>query len=179
MILSLLRKDPHGESARALYSAAVDQARSPAFYTDFAVADSVEGRFEMVALHVWLVIRRLKSDGPQAAKLSQRLLEIFFEDLDSSLREMGVGDLQVARKIRGLAENFFGRMKAYEEAMGPDGAPGGLAAALARNVHESGDAADGDALAAYVRAADAALAAQPSGRIAGGIAAFANPGGAS
>ena len=151
----------------------MEQARQPSFYTDFGVADSPEGRFEMVAAHVWLLLDRLKAEGPETAKLSEKLMETFFDDMDASLREMGVGDLSVGKKIRALAENFIGRAGAYEKALKQrESGDDALADALARNILESDAPERGRAMAAYVRKAAAHLAAQPASRLANGVATF-------
>ncbi|MEZ5892113.1 MAG: ubiquinol-cytochrome C chaperone family protein [Parvularculaceae bacterium] len=168
MFKGLFRKDPGLEAGRTLYAAAVAQAREPVLYARFGAPDKVEGRFEMVALHVWLVMRRLK-ETEAARHVSQHLCDAMFQNLDDSLRELGVGDLQVAKKIRKLAENFYGRIGAYEAAMKPEAEENALAAALSRNIFESSDASRTNALAAYVRKADEALAAQPVSRVASGI----------
>ncbi|MEE2691905.1 MAG: ubiquinol-cytochrome C chaperone family protein [Pseudomonadota bacterium] len=172
MILSLLRKDPVQEAATALFTAAVDQARAPLFYEKFGVADTAEGRFEMLAMHVYLVLRRLKDASEPAERLSQRVLDAFFANLDASLREMGVGDLSVGKKIRALAESFYGRISAYEAAMKPSADVSALEAAVSRNVYEHAASPFAPALARYFRAAAAYLGAQPVSRIANGVVRF-------
>lgn len=174
MFKALFKKDAAMEAAQALYAAAVEQARTPVLYADFAVPDTVEGRFEQVALHVWLVMRRLKGD-PAARKVSQALMDVMFQNMDDSLRELGVGDLVVAKKIRKLAENFYGRIGVYEQGLKDAAAPDALANALARNVYADEEAPHAPALADYVRRADASLAEQPAARIAGGIVVFPVP----
>ena len=177
MILSLFRTDPAEEAGQALYDAAVNQARSTPLYLDLAVPDTLEGRFEMIALHVYLILRRLKGDDPASKKVSQKLFDILFQNMDDSLREMGVGDLSVGRKIRTLAENFFGRVAAYEEAMRLDAAADengndALSKALGRNVYEDEAALSAGALANYVRNAADFVDEQPPRRIAQGIIQF-------
>ena len=171
MFKSLFRKDPALEAGRALYAAAVEQARSPALYTRLGAPDTVEGRFEMVALHVWLVMRRLRGDEA-AKKVSQCLFDAMFQNLDDSLRELGVGDLQVGKRIRKLAENFYGRIGAYEEAMKEGVSDVSLAKALSRNIFEKELAETAPEFADYVRRTDAHLQQQPGARIAGGIVVF-------
>jgi cytochrome b pre-mRNA-processing protein 3 len=174
MFKTLFKKDPAMDAGLALYAAAVEQARTPALYADFGTPDTVEGRFEQVALHVWLVMRRLKGEAG-AKKVNQRLMDAMFQNMDDSLRELGVGDLSVAKKIRKLAENFYGRIGAYEAALKPDAAPDALARALGRNVFADEDAPQAAALADYVRRADQSLAQQPAARMAGGIVVFPVP----
>lgn len=165
------RKDPSLEAGRALYSAAVEQARSPALYSVMGAPDTVEGRFEQVALHVYLVMRRLKGEE-SAKRVSQCLFDAMFQNMDDSLRELGVGDLQVGKKIRKLAENFYGRIGAYENAMKDDAADDALAEALGRNIFTDEQAAQAEDFAAYVRKVETALSSQPLARIIGGIVTF-------
>lgn len=119
---------------RRLYASAVAQARQPQFYDPMGAADSVEGRFELYTLHVVLLLRRLKGQGGAAAEASQALFDAYLRALDDALREMGVGDLSVGKKMRKLGEAFYGRIKNYDDAMAalPDRAP--LEAVLARTV---------------------------------------------
>ena len=184
MILSFFKKDPALDAASALYAAAVDQARAPALYADFGAPDTVEGRFELVALHVYLILRRLKGEDPAAKKVAQKLFDVMFQNMDDSLRELGVGDLSIGKKIRKMAENFYGRVGAYEDALSGGGRDGGgqrgdqggdddaLAAALGRNVFGDEAAPAAAAFARYVRAAAAHIEGQPAARIAGGVVRF-------
>lgn len=172
MILSLFKKDTSLDAATALYSAAVEQARSPALYADLGSPDTVEGRFEHVALHVYLILRRLKGDEPEVKKVAQKLFDVMFQNMDDSLRELGVGDLSIGKKIRKLAENFYGRVGAYEEALEDGAEQTALSAALGRNIYGDEAAPDADALASYVRRAAACIDDQPAARIAGGLVRF-------
>lgn len=175
MILSLFRKDPIKDAADALYAAAAEQARLPVFFTAYGVEDTVEGRFEMMALHAYLILRRLRDSGDAGARLARAFTETFFAELDAALREMGVGDLSVGRMIRGLAEAFYGRIAAYENALAGKEDEDALPRALARNVFAAESAAGARPLAAYLRACIERLDSQPDGRIALGIVAFADP----
>ncbi len=109
----------------------VAQARLPAFYERFGVPDTVNGRFDMVLLHLWLVLRRLRT-GTEGTALAQALFDHFCSDMDDNLREMGVGDLSVPKRMVKFAEAFYGRTAAYDAALKADGSE--LAQALARNV---------------------------------------------
>src|SRR5436305_13961508 len=122
----LFRKAPAPE--QRVYEAIVAAARHPRPYAEWAVPDTVDGRFDMISLYLFLVLDRLRG---AEAPFRQRLTDAFFADMDRSLREMGVGDLSVAKKIRKMAESFYGRIAAYDRAM-TEGADA-LAAALARN----------------------------------------------
>ena len=110
------REDPRG-NIRRLYGAIVAQARAPEFYTDYGVPDTVEGRFDMVVLHVYLVFRRLAEAGEAARARGQEMFDLFIEDMDASMRELGVSDLAVPRKMRAMAEGYYGRTGVYDAAL--------------------------------------------------------------
>lgn len=159
-----------------LYGAVVAQARAPEFYRSLAVPDTVEGRFDLLVLHVHLLYRRLAGEDEAVRAAGQDLFDRFIEDMDGSLREMGVGDLAVPKRMRGIGEAFYGRAAVYDSALAAADDTA-LAAALLKNVY-AGDANAADAaarLAAYVRAAAAALAAQDAAAIAGGQVGFPPP----
>jgi cytochrome b pre-mRNA-processing protein 3 len=161
-------------SSRALYAAIVAQSRLPAFYQALAVPDTVTGRFEMIVVHMFLVLERLAA-GKESSRLSQLLAEAFMGDMDSALREMGVGDLTVPRKMHAAAGAYFGRLEAYRKALAADD-PDALPAALRRNAYA--DAALGasaiapERLADYMRRAAATLGAQSLDEIAAGRPSF-------
>jgi cytochrome b pre-mRNA-processing protein 3 len=105
------------------------------------VADSPDGRFELLALHSAILFGRLAKRGEQAEEISQEVFDILFSALDHALRELGVGDISVGKRIRKLAESFYGRMAIYHEALAsPDQANQALTAAIATHVLESADA---------------------------------------
>lgn len=165
----LLRK--RETASERLYGAIVAAARHPVPYADWGVADSLDGRFDMIALHLFLVLDRLKGDVPE---LRQALVDTFFDDMDRSLREMGVGDLSVGKKVRKMAEVFYGRVTAYEKALAED--EGALRSALARNVYPDGEPGGAVAkLAAYALDCRDRLAAQPMDRLAAGEVMFPEP----
>jgi cytochrome b pre-mRNA-processing protein 3 len=157
MIFRLFRRDPTAGTIDALYGAIVAQARREPFYLAYGVPDTAEGRFDMVVLHLALVCRRLGRESgtgeTPARGLSQQVFDMFCADMDHNLREMGVGDLTVPKKMRRLGEAFFGRLEVYDRALAAsDGEE--LAAALARNVLGEGEpSASPRRLAAYVREA--------------------------
>ena len=101
-------------SADALYLAAVEQARQTNFYTEMGVPDSVDGRFDMIALHVFLILRRLKQEDEKSQATAQALFDTMFTDMDRGLREMGAGDLGVGRRVKVMAKAFYGRVAAYD-----------------------------------------------------------------
>lgn len=149
------RDSEAGAIALALYGAIVAQARNPALYTDFEVADTVTGRFEMVTLHVILVLDRLERLGETARPLGQRIFDLYVKDMDNSLRELGIGDLGVPKRMKKMAQAFFGRHDAYRQALAA-GDPVRLAETIARNVYPDGNPAAAKALAAYVLASRSA-----------------------
>ena len=146
-------------STRDLYQRIVAQARVPLFYARYGVPDTPLGRFEMIALHAFLVMRRLKREGAAEAEVSQALFDLMFADVDRNLREMGIGDLGVGRRVKTLAKGFYGCIRAYESGLDA-GTPGdALEAALARNLYAGSppEAAMLAAVADYVRREDRAL----------------------
>lgn len=161
----LFRPRPAQASGRALYARVVEQSRTPALYLDFGAPDTVEGRFEVYTLHLLLLLERLKLHGARAADTSQALFDAYLKGLDDALREMGVGDLSVGRKMRRLGEAFYGRVKSYESAVAalPDERP--LAALLRRTVYEGSEGAAAPALVGYLLSQRAALAAAPVERL--------------
>ena len=126
----------------------------------------------MITLHVYLVLRCLKGDEAGAPKVGQKLFDAMFQNMDDSLRELGVGDLIVGKKIRKLAENFYGRVGVYETALQPDADSDALAQTLGRNVYLDPDSSSAIKLAEYVRQTAKALKAQPVSRLIGGIVQF-------
>lgn len=146
---------PSRGTIEAIYGMIVAQAREPLFYQGLGVLDTVNGRFDMVVLHLWMVLRRLRGAGEGAA-LAQALFDHFCDDMDDNLREMGVSDVGVPRKMKAFGEAFYGRGMAYDKALEAGGPA--LAQALARNILNSEDAAVAQPLAAYVRRAIAGLA---------------------
>ncbi|NNE40503.1 MAG: ubiquinol-cytochrome C chaperone [Marinicaulis sp.] len=172
MVMSFFKKDRGREAAEALYERAVAQARSPALYTEVGVPDTVEGRFEMVTLHVFMILRPLRGEDNKAADIAQKLFDVMFQNMDDSLRELGVGDMSIARKIRTMSENFYGRAGAYDEALKGAAKPDALAHALGRNIFSNEDASQSVQLAAYVRRAVADVDAQDQSRLATGIVNF-------
>jgi cytochrome b pre-mRNA-processing protein 3 len=164
----LFRPRPALAAGRALYARAVEQSRTPALYADLGAPDTAEGRFELYSLHVVLLLDRLRGQGELATDASQVLFDAYVKALDHALREMGVGDLAVGRKMRKLGEAFYGRGKSYEAAFAalPDQAP--LQALIARTLYADADTAFAPRLAAYVLEQRAALADQPAERLLAG-----------
>ena len=169
MILRFFRRDDGRATIERLYGAIVAQSRNPAFYTDFAVPDTIAGRFEMILLHAFALFHRLKDEPEERRALGQRVFDEFCRDMDSNLREMGVGDLTVPKKMKRVAEAFYGRAGVYDAALA-SGDNTALQDALLRNVYASDAARAGEAerLASYVRGLAAALAGQSFESLAAG-----------
>lgn len=168
MLNSLLRlsRRSAGSSQKvgeALYAAVAAQARQPGFYTDLGVEDRIDARFELYTLHAMLLILRLRDEdkeGPAAgAAAAQSLFDVYVSALDNVLRELGVGDMSMARKMRSLGEAMYGRMTAYETPI-REGDAVALSAGLSRNVYASEDPTRAEALTRYALSARAGLAEQ-------------------
>jgi len=145
---------PPRRTIEAIYGMIVAQARQPAFYTQFAVPDTVNGRFDMVVLHLWMVLRRLRnSEGGEP--LAQATFDRFCDDMDDNLREMGVGDLTVPKRMQAFGEAFYGRATAYDAAVLTQGDD--LAIAINRNILNDTDIHCARALAGYARSSIAYL----------------------
>jgi cytochrome b pre-mRNA-processing protein 3 len=156
----LFRPRPAVAAGRALFTGAVAQARRPAFYTAMATPDTVEGRFELYSLHVVLLIDRLSRQGQRASETAQALFDAYLRSLDDALREMGVGDLSVGKKMRKLGEAFYGRVKSYEGAIQALPEREKLSGLLTRTVYAGTPEADPTSLADYMLAAREVLKEQ-------------------
>ena len=175
------RRSTERDQARVLYISSVKQARRPGFYTDCGVADTLDGRFDLIVLHLFLVVRALRTSGEQGKRLSDLMFKIMMDDMDMNLREMGVGDLSVGKRVKSMARAFYGRSAAYDAAIDADQAAvsgdageDGLGAMLRRNIYgadapEFGEIAK---LLDYVRRAEAALAAGPQDDLLSGEVVF-------
>ena len=162
----LLRPRRTAQAGRRLYDGAVAQSRNPALYQGPAdgglgAPDTVEGRFELYTLHVVMLLHRLKNSGPQGADVAQALFDAYLQGLDDALRELGVGDLSVGKKMRKLGEAFYGRAKSSDAAFSALPEQEQLQALLTRTVYADGEVSRAPELATYVVAQRAALAAQP------------------
>lgn len=158
MILKrLFAKKP--ENSRSLYEAIVAAARRPTFYLDYGVADTVDGRFDMIALHMFLVLDRLRQGEATTEIFRQQLTDGFFTDMDRNLREMGVGDLSVGKKVRKMAEAFYGRVTAYSAASQQKD-EAALRDALARNVYADIASPHAASLAGWATKSKSILAGQ-------------------
>jgi len=175
MKTGLFRRTPNSDSISALYGAIVAQARSPMFYRSYGVADTVNGRLEMMLIHTFLAYRRMRRGNDVLQQMGQAVFDLFCDDMDGNLREMGVGDLAVPKQMRKIGEAFYGRGRAYEEAL--VAADQALIDALLRNVFGGDEQQRSGAqrLAAYMKAADAELERQENGDLLHGRINFPNP----
>jgi cytochrome b pre-mRNA-processing protein 3 len=148
---------------REIYDSIVAQARAEPFYRDLAVPDTPEGRLELIVLHIHLVLQRLASEGEAGANLSRAISETFVADMDDSMREMGIGDLGVPRRVKRAAAAVYDRGRVYHAAQQSEDVEA-LAGALAEHVYMQGcaDPASPAKLASYVRRAGVELDRVPS-----------------
>ena len=154
MVLRLFRRSANRQLIDRLSGEIVAAARDPVLFTEYGIDDSLEGRFEAVTLHAVLVLRRLNRMDPPAPEIAQDLTDAIFRSFEIALREMGVGDISVPKRMKTIAGAFLGRAAAYDLAL-RGGAPA-LKAALARNVYDGRK--NPDRLARYVETANETLA---------------------
>jgi len=165
---------PRDEGAEALYQQIVQQGRDPRFYGDLGVPDTLDGRFEMLALHLFLVLHRLRRENDDASRsLTQSLTDSLVADMDGNLREMGAGDLGVGRRVRRMAEGFNGRVAAYDAGLSQGTVA--LREAIRRNVYGTVEPTPQQvaALAVYVEGCRQALEGIGIADLAHGIVRFA------
>lgn len=165
------------QAADTIYAAIVAQARHPAFYRDADVPDSLDGRFDVLVLHMFLFLRRLKREGEVASEVGQLVFDTMFADLDQDLREMGVGDLGIAKRVRKMASAFYGRTAAYDDALdGYLAHPEPLESAVKRNIFPDREVGEGARrIASYMASCDGALRAQTTAALLKGEVSFPEP----
>lgn len=163
-MLSAIRKfftpDPMQQQAHEAYVAIVSQARDARFFRDWKVEDSLDGRFDVIVLHLCMVIARLEKEPqtPQVKEFIRILSEVFFSDMDRSLRELGASDTGVGKRINKMAQAFYGRLKAYNEAL----AAGSITEAITRNIYreKAPEASISAAWQGYINSVSETLAGQ-------------------
>ncbi len=177
-MISFSRRKSVRDAAELAYRGVVEQARQPMFFTAFGVPDTLDGRFELICLHAFLYLHRLKSERPRSEAVSQAFFDAMFADMDQGLREMGTGDLSVGRHVKRMAQGFYGRIRAYQAGLEQDDSA--LSAALARNLFGTVGESDAtiETMTGYVRCAVLALARQSSADLFGGVVRFPLPRGA-
>jgi cytochrome b pre-mRNA-processing protein 3 len=161
-LASIFRRHSYRQQAYAAYASIVEQARAPDFFVRLDVPDTLDGRYEMIALHMFLVLNRLKAEHEATAEFSQALFDAMFADLDRGLREMGATDMGVGKRVKEMAKGFYGRIAAYEK--GLEGDDQVLSEALKRNLYGTVQPREDAvaALARYMRMEAQALARQPA-----------------
>jgi cytochrome b pre-mRNA-processing protein 3 len=168
----LTPRTPLRGTIETIYGMIVAQAREPLLYQDLGVPDTVDGRFDMVVLHLWMVLRQMKRPGHNG-RLGQALFDHFCSDMDHNLRELGTGDLAVPRRMQQFGEAFYGRSAAYDQAQATGAGP--LAQALRKNIYNGLDNGNAPRLAAYVEQALAVLAATDESAISSACWQFPSP----
>lgn len=163
---------PSPGTIETIYGMIVTQAREPLFYRELGVLDTVNGRFDLLVLHLWMVLRRMKPIQA-GAELSQALFDRFCEDMDANLREMGVGDVTVPKRMRAFGEAFYGRVAAYDLAL--SAGREALALALCKNILNGEQLDKARHLAVYAEAALADLAKLDDTALLGGAWKFPSP----
>lgn len=157
MLRLFRRENPAKATVHRLYETLVERARAPVFYRAFRVADTIDGRFDLLTLHAFLVMEALRDKGQAGAALGEALATTIFTGFEEALRDLGVGDLGLSRRIKAMANAFYGRLEAYESAAVTQEA---LAAAILRNIYRGENLYAGEAagLAKYMTDARARLA---------------------
>lgn len=174
MLFGLLGRR-YSDSAHAVYGSIVAQARQPPFYLEYGVPDTVTGRLEMIILHAHLLFQRLKREDRAVGARAQEVLDLFFTDMDRNMREMGVGDLSVPKKMKKIGMAYQGRSIVYGQALEARDVTG-LSAALARNVYAEATGPDGaERLARYALATLDALAPQAAADLVAAAIAWPDP----
>ena len=172
MLGGLFGRKRYERAGFELYTAAVRAARDPFYYTALGVPDTLDGRFDMVGAHVFLLIHRVHGVSKPGAELAQALFDAMFSDMDQSLREIGASDMSLGKRVRAMWEAFNGRATTYAAAIDA-GDMEALATALARNVWRGAGPDDNARKAAAVLLRQARhLASQPMERLLAGQASF-------
>ena len=171
MLTWLRSRSRAGQTASGLYGSIVTQARTPAFYTRGAAPDTIEGRFGVIAVHMFLVLERIRQEGAAGNEFARALLEHLLTDMDDSLREIGIGDMGVPRRVKKAAAALHEQIEVYRSALA---APSdeALKAAIASYVLLDNGSGDPALLANYVRRATLGLTQQPWSEIGAGRIAF-------
>lgn len=175
-MFGLFKKSKHEDVAHSLYVKIVHQARVPDFYTKLGVPDTPDGRFDMILLHVFLLFHRLKKDHDETSDIAQAVFDLMFADMDQNLREMGLGDIGVSHRIKGMVKALNGRVTVYDESLNAEG-NSELETALRRNLYRKSSPEDEQvsAIASYVRHEIAGLSTQPTSELVKGNVTFEAP----
>lgn len=168
MIWPFKKRPLASDEVFAIYNAIVAQSRQKHFYADLNIPDTVTGRFDMITLHLCLVFRRLRPGPNEDKQFAQELFDLFFKDMDRSLREMGVGDISVPKKVEKMGKLFYGLLEKVTQALDADDTPE-LAGALNRNFYDEQDPENAERLATYTMSLSKHLAAQTVEDIKSGV----------
>jgi cytochrome b pre-mRNA-processing protein 3 len=168
----LMRWRSGRSSTDKLYGAIVAQARLPVFYHSLGIPDCLQGRFTLLSLHLFAVLHRLKSDGAEGLALAQQLMDRFSKDMETVLREIGVSDLRIPKRVRGLAASSQALLESYESAYAGDDAAFAAAIAASLPVHPESAGLSGERLASYLRASVEQLEQQPLASLQAGMLDF-------
>jgi cytochrome b pre-mRNA-processing protein 3 len=173
----MFRRRPYEQQGRSLYSAVVAQARHREFYADLGIPDTMDGRFDMIVLHAFLVMERLKGQGEEAEGVARALVEALFDDMDASLRELGVADLGVGRRVKQMMDGLYGRFDAYRAAVAADDGGHALRVALDNNLFGTVETSPArlEAMAGYLRREVLAMSGRPVGALTAGTVGFGPP----
>lgn len=159
MFKALFGRNVNTDLAQTLYGTVVARARNQHFYKEFQVPDTFDGRFEMLVMHLFLLHHRLKDEEQKHRKISQLVFDAFIDDMDAALREAGVGDQTVPKRIKKMTRVFYGRTGAYEEALESEDVAAALAPVIARNLFPEEDSGGAEVdLANYMAAQASELA---------------------
>jgi cytochrome b pre-mRNA-processing protein 3 len=172
-VFGLFKSRKHIKFAHTLYSSILTQARLPVFYTSFGVQDTIDGRFDMIVLHAHILFNRLKDGPAEDQEITQAVFDLMFADMDQNLREMGVGDVGVSKRIKAMAEAFYGRATAYSNGM-RERDNSVLIGALRRNLFRNSEASDQQVLdvSSYMRDQVAHLESQELSKLFQGSVSF-------
>jgi len=158
--------------ARSLYDQIVAAARREVFYNALEVPDTIDGRFDILCIHAFIVMRRLKQLATaESSKISQALFDVMFKDMEGILRQIGISDLKIGKEVKKMAKAFLGRVDAYDTSL--DTEETDIAEAIHRNVYRgNGKTIAIRALADYMQTASIQLATQPESQILAGKVTF-------
>ncbi|GGA51119.1 ubiquinol-cytochrome C chaperone family protein [Pelagibacterium lentulum] len=174
MILPFFRKNRLSAPVYAVYNAIVAQSRHEIFYAQWSVPDTLTGRFDMISLHMAMVFRRLRQDDKATKEFAQALFDCFFFDMDRSLREMGVGDLSVGKRIEKMGSLFYGMLANLNAAL-DSGDANELESVISRNILDGKTSETSQQFAAYINRLEDQLRSQPASSIVAGELTFGAP----
>lgn len=172
MFANLFKKSSTSEIPHQIYGSLMAQARAEFLFTDFGVPDTVMGRFDMLAMHVYLVARRLRAESEEIFEtLNQDVFDLFVADIERALRELGIGDTTVPKRKKKMVRSFYGQIEDFDEHMSDKDAEALAKASKVRYLNEVNDG-DSDGLAAYMMKTEEKLASQSAADLLAGKISF-------